>query len=248
MNREIFFANVRARPFGGRLSQGQVDGMNALLDAAPAGIDMRHLAYCFATTLHETARAMTPNVENLNYTTAERIRAVWPSRFPTLASAAPFVRNPRGLANHVYNGRMGNRPGSDDGWNFRGRGLPHLTGRDNYERAGRALGVDLVGNPDLALRPDLAARILYAGMGEGWFTGRRLSDFFNDDIDDPVNARRIVNGTDRAQDIAGHHRDFLAAFTAAGYGATPAPPAKPVDPAPEPSLGLWQRIRAWFGF
>ncbi len=71
-------------------------------------------------------------VENLNYSSASRIRAVWPSRFPTDESAAPYVRNPEALANKVYGGRMGNtEPG--DGWNFRGHGPIQLTGRGMFE-------------------------------------------------------------------------------------------------------------------
>lgn len=86
--------------------------------------------------------------ENLNYT-AKRMMAVWPSRFPTLSSAMPYAGNPRKLANKVYGARMGNRPGTDDGWNYRGRGGAQTTGRDGYEATGRAVGLDLLSDPDL---------------------------------------------------------------------------------------------------
>ena len=72
-------------------------------------------------------------VENLNYT-AGRMMQVWPSRFPAMAMAAPYAGNPRALANKVYNGRMGNAAGSDDGWNFRGRGAAQTTGREGDAR------------------------------------------------------------------------------------------------------------------
>lgn len=252
MDRKAFFDHVRKPLFGGRLTAKQVEGMNALLDFAPRDMSAAHLAYPLATTFHETNRAMVPNVENLNYTTVARIRAVWPSRFPTDASAAPFVRNPRGLANHVYNGRMGNRTGTDDGWNFRGRGLPHLTGRDNYARASRVLGVDFVAQPDLALEPEHAARILYAGMSEGWFTGKRLSDYFSATKNDPVNARRIVNGTDCADLIAGYHRHFLDALMTAGYKPGQAdhiPPPPDIEPPAQPTApdSWWRRLLRWLG-
>lgn len=96
--------------------------------------------------------------ESLGYATAERIRAVWPARFRTLADAAPFVRQPRRLANHVYSNRMGNGgPETDDGWRYRGRGLIQITGRAAYATAAAELRVDLVAHPELAAEPEWAA-------------------------------------------------------------------------------------------
>lgn len=245
MDRDVFFSRVRASVFQGRMNQGQVDGLNALLNAAPRDMNPRHLAYCLATAFHEVGGTMQPITENLNFTSAARIRAVWPSRFPTLESAQPFVRQPQRLANLVYGSRMGNRAGSDDGWRYRGRGFVQITGRDNYARAGRFLGVDLVAEPERALELTISARILYQGMLEGWFTGQYLARHFNKTADDPVNARRIVNGLDRAADIAGYHRSFLAALTAVGYrpGAAPALPPVPQPPAPQ---GFWAWLLGLF--
>ncbi len=94
--------------------------------------------------------------ENLNYTTPERLMAVWPTRFRTAADAAPCVRNPQALANKVYANRMGNTlPG--DGWRYRGRGLKQLTGKDNYAAYTMACDVDALSNPDLLLQPEHAA-------------------------------------------------------------------------------------------
>jgi len=91
--------------------------------------------------------------ENLNYS-ATRLCKVWPRRFPNIAAAQPYARNPEKLANKVYGGRLGNvREG--DGWRYRGRGLKQLTGRVNYSDSGAALGLDLVREPDLVARPDV---------------------------------------------------------------------------------------------
>ena len=79
--------------------------------------------------------------ENLNYS-AQRLTEVWPNRFPTIASAKPYAFNPQGLANKVYNGRMGNRPNSMDGWIYRGRGLLQVTGKYNVSKIATLLGVD----------------------------------------------------------------------------------------------------------
>jgi len=93
--------------------------------------------------------------ENLNYS-AKRLMQVWPKRFPSLAAALPFQHNPIALANKTYNGRMGNRAGSNDGWTFRGRSPIQATGHDLYAAAtnavGKAFGVDFVNNPDLLLQ------------------------------------------------------------------------------------------------
>jgi putative chitinase len=107
----------------------------------------------FMAQISEECGAGVEMVENLNYTHAQRIMAVWPSRFPTYESALPYVGNARALGDKVYNGRMGNTVGTDDGFNFRGRGGLQLTGRDSYKSIGPPCGLDLVGNPDLACDP-----------------------------------------------------------------------------------------------
>lgn len=93
-------------------------------------------------------------VENLNYS-PEGIVQIWPSRFKSLAEAIPFAHSPQKLANKVYNGRMGNRPGSNDGFWFRGRGGTNTTGHDGYIRLAQKTALDLLNDPDLVNRPDL---------------------------------------------------------------------------------------------
>ena len=212
---EQFFNKVRGDLFGGKLNQGQVDGLNDILRASH-GHTIQHRAYMLATAYHETGLNMSPNEESLNYTTAARIRAVWPSRFSSVAAAQPYVRKPRDLANKVYNGRMGNRTGSDDGWTYRGRGQVHLTGRVNYGKASDACGVDLIARPDLALTREVSAKCLVAGMSEGWYTGKKLADYKN-----YVDMRRVVNGTDQAMKIANYADKFESALNLIQGGAEP---------------------------
>jgi putative chitinase len=117
------------------------------------GVNENYLrvTHFMAQALHETG-GFSILTESLNYSTPERLMAVWPSRFPTKESAAPYVRNAQALANKVYGGRMGN-VAPNDGWKYIGRGMIQMTGRESYERFGVALGIDLTGNPDLAFDP-----------------------------------------------------------------------------------------------
>jgi len=119
-------------------------------------------------------------VENLTYKTAARLMKVWPKRFPTEASAAPYVDNEEKLANFVYANRIGNGDvNSGDGYRYRGRGIIQITGRSNYADIGKVLGVDLVNNPDLLLTPDLAA------MSAAYFwQGHGLNALADDETDD----------------------------------------------------------------
>lgn len=76
-----------------------------------------------------------------------------------------------------------------------------LTWQSNYSKFGSLLGVDLVGNPDLALRSDIAGRIICIGMARGLFTGVGLNNYFSGTSADWYNARRIVNGLDKASEF-----------------------------------------------
>lgn len=105
-------------------------------------------AHFLAQVLHESG-GLVHTEESLWYTAA-RLKAVWPHRFPTVASAAPYAGNPEALANHTYGGRMGNDE-DGDGWRYRGRGMIQITGKDMYAKVGEMLGVDLVEDPDQVL-------------------------------------------------------------------------------------------------
>lgn len=95
-----------------------------------------------------------------------------------------------------------------DGKRFRGRGYSMITGRRNYTLFSEILNIDLITDPDLALTPEPAYRILSKGMIEGLFTGRPLGRYIHGEHLDYTNARRTVNGMDRADRIAGYARRF----------------------------------------
>lgn len=124
-----------------------------------------------------------------------------------------------------------------------GRGLVQLTWQENYRKAGRAIGVDLIADPDAALDPANSVAILVKGMKYGWFTQRRLDEFFDLKRSEFVAARRIINGTDKAKEIAELARKYDAELKAAGYGVDvpkPVTPPTPETPASEPPKpGNW---------
>ena len=137
--------------------------------------------------MHESAGFKTLN-ENLNYS-AKALMATWPSRFPTEEIANQYARNPEKIANKVYGGRMGNADeSSGEGWKYRGRGIKQLTGKENYDRCGEALGVDLVENPDLLLEPK------YAALSAGWFWNKHNLNDLADKGDIETMTKRINGG------------------------------------------------------
>lgn len=95
---------------------------------------------------------------------------------------------------------------------YYGRGFVQLTWKANYRTMGERLGVDLVNQPDLALRPDIATEILFDGMINGRFTGKSLKQYFNANTEDWVSARKIINGLDRAATIASYAKSFNTAL------------------------------------
>jgi putative chitinase len=110
------------------------------------GLSPERGAHILGQSHHESAGFKRVS-EGLYYSTPERIQAVWPSRFKTVADAEPYARNPKGLANKVYGGRMGN---DGEGYKWRGRGFLQLTGKDNYSRFAKEMDLSIVlDNPDL---------------------------------------------------------------------------------------------------
>lgn len=170
----------------GPLTPQQVAGIELILKETE-GLPIRHIAYILATAWHETGpeddpKHMTPR------------REIW----------GPTPTQKR------YEGKkvLGNtQPG--DGFKYLGRGFVQLTGRGNYAFAGKIIEVDLVNNPDLAMVPTNAAKILVRGMTAGWFTKKRLSDF-----KDYKAMRAVVNGKDKDELIADYAVTFEAALEA----------------------------------
>jgi putative chitinase len=141
--------NWRVPPAKAEVLQGMVDTADVL---SRLGINTPlRMAHFMAQISEETGNGKSM-IESLSYS-AETMMRVFPKRFPTVASTNGFVHNERPFGNKVYNGRMGNRMGSDDGFNFRGRGCLQITGHNNYDVIGRSLGLDLVNNPDFAIAP-----------------------------------------------------------------------------------------------
>lgn len=194
MNRKFFFDTVRPIFPGGILDSMQVTGMGAILDAFEADrspFDAE--AYMLATAFHETAHTMQPLRETRAASDAAAIRI--------LDSA--FARGKLHWVSKPY-WRF-----DADGKSWLGRGLVQLTHKVNYDRLGKRIGVDLVADPTLAMTMPVAIRIMIEGMRLGLFTGKALDDFLDgvdeadrEDFREFSNARRIINGTDRAADIA----------------------------------------------
>ena len=148
--------------------------------------DVRQAAYILATVRRETGSTYLPVEEGFGK-----------------LSRAYFERK------YGYQTKKGRELGNTepgDGYRYRGRGFVQITGKANYAKYG------LTSNPDLALDAAIAYNILSNGMFNGKFTGKKLSDYINGSKTDYANARRIVNGTDKAQLIAGYAIKFESIF------------------------------------
>lgn len=211
-----FFDAVRPL-FNGKLSQSQVDGLNVILDGFTVYGDgsATKLAYVLATAFHETGRTMQP-VKETQFTADVPTDATVKARLTKAWKAGKMKWVKR------------------DYWSggFFGRGYVQLTHEDNYARASKAVGFDLVADPSKALQPAIAVQVLVQGMMQGWFTGKKLGDYITGTGFDFKQARRIVNGTESAAKIAGYAEQFLIAVRAAEAATKNA--AKP-SPAPKPA-------------
>lgn len=154
---------------------------DGIIDALPkADITTRERICCFLGQIgHESGEFMKPvTEENLYYTTASRLLAVFGSSKFEGKNVNDYLRNPERLANLVYANKGGNgNTASGDGWKYRGRGIIQLTLKDNYAACSRDMGVDLVNNPDLALEPK------YAVLTATWYWKNRNLNYYADNGD-----------------------------------------------------------------
>ncbi|MET0170150.1 MAG: hypothetical protein ABW191_07240 [Aliihoeflea sp.] len=187
-DRDVYFDAVRSTLFGGSLEQVQVDGQNIILAV------WEYQGGGHGPGVPGDVRHLAYMLATVHHECAARF---WPI---------------------VEYGSQSYLEGKKY-YPYIGRGWVMLTWEDNYRRASEELNLtderDLVENPEMALDSLIATRILFTGMADGWFTGKKLSDYFNSSKDDPVNARQIINGNDKDTLIAGYHEDFLAALNAA---------------------------------
>jgi putative chitinase len=213
INRTFFYARLHGRLYQHGLDQSRIAGHDVILDEWEnnhAHADDRWLAYILATAHHEAGSEMQPVRENLNYS-AEGLLETFPKYF-NAADAGRYAHQPQKIANRAYANRMGNgSENSGDGWLYRGRGLVQITGRANYAK------YDLADNPDAALAPATAVRILFDGMIKGSFTGKKLADYFNSTTADWTGARSIINPGDHGDKIGSDGRAYHAAI---GYGGS----------------------------
>lgn len=117
------------------VSKDRAEDITDLLneDCAKYKITSKNVFHEFVANVTQESGEFAHKRENMSYS-AKRMREIWPKRFPTIQSAIPYAHNPIALANLVYGGRMGNKPGTNDGWNFRGGGFIGLTGREVYTK------------------------------------------------------------------------------------------------------------------
>lgn len=109
-------------------------------------------------------------------------------------------------------GRKYGIPDPETGLIYYGRGYVQLTWKSNYATMGKLLNKPLVEAPELALKPDIAAQVMFEGMTKGYFTGVSLKNYFNDAKEDWINARKIINGLDCAEKIGGYAKAFYEAL------------------------------------
>ena len=183
---------------GFALSQEQADNIKIIYNTClEFGIKRkRHIAYIFATIFHEGARKETINGKTV-YRRVVSVEEIGKGKGKPYGSKIKYSKikytNPDKL--------------------YFGRGFVQITWHEVYEKFGKLLKMDLLGNPELALNPTIGAKIAVLGMRDGLFTGVNLERYFNDSRTDAISARKIINGTDKAELIEGYYKVILNQIT-----------------------------------
>ena len=162
------------------------------------------LAHFLAQCGHESG-GFRATQENLNYS-AKGLNGIFKKYFPTEASAAAYARNPQKIANKVYGGRMGNGlEASGEGYKFRGRGYIQLTGKENYTAFGKAIGEDILANPDKVAST-------YALLSAAWFFSKnglhKMADGGSTDAVVTSITKRVNGGTIGLADRIKHFKEY----------------------------------------
>ena len=187
INRKKFYTEYRK--VYGKLNQKQVDSIECIFNEIEASniTDIRWVAYMFATVYHETAATMLP-IEEYGKGKCRKYGTIY-----TNTKGVKYGIAGSGGDTYLY---------SDYPHLYYGRGHTQNTWLDNYKYIKQRTGVDVVNNPNLLLDSKLSAEVTVLAMKEGWYTSKKLSDYINDSKNDYVGARRIVNGNDKAKEIA----------------------------------------------
>ena len=164
------------------------------------------LAHFLAQCGHESG-GFKATSENLNYS-AKGLNGTFKKYFPTLESALPYERKPEKIANKVYASRMANgSEASGDGYKFRGRGYIQLTGKDNYTQFGKAIGEDVLSNPDIVSGK-------HALLSAAWFWSKNglnnLSDGGATDAVVTTITKRVNGGTIGLADRIKHFKEYYS--------------------------------------
>lgn len=182
INKQKTYDNIR-KEFGS-LKQKQVEGFEAVFNEWDLrGLnDIRFLSYILATIWHEVGGSMQPTEETGKGKGLRYGKRVW------------YDNKPYSDVTHIYYGR----------------GHTQNTWRDIYEKLTKAnkKGWDFVNNPELLLTMECSIWATFHSMLTGLYTGKKLSDYFAQNSNNPVAARRIINGIDKAELISSYYDKF----------------------------------------
>jgi hypothetical protein len=218
IDRRVFFKMYR-QELDNHLTQDEVEAINNFLDWIEDDDRIpaiQEKAYVLATVFHETNMTFLPVVE------AYWLSEIWRKK------------------NLRY-------------YPWHGRGFVQLTWKSNYVKMSTEVGEDLVGDPNAAMDPGIAYEILVVGMVKGLFTGYGLGDFWCDYVDDDggsyfnyVDARKIVNGTDKKYRIAQYARAFEDILEDSLREVKEPEQEDVPNPEKEEEFSVWDRVAMWF--